>query len=166
MRQNAAASLEDNYKMTKEEKAVEIFKQGYACAQAVAGAFCEELGLSLEKALEISCAFGAGFSLSRNTCGTLSAMGMVAGAVIGDHSPQAKKQVYACVKEMSRRFEEHFESTQCSVLLKNISRKSSLVPMERDEQYYKERPCVALIFYAARELEKWIAEYRAAQVER
>ena len=54
--------------MTKEEQAVDIFKQGYACAQAVAGAFCEELGLSLEKALEISCAFGAGFSLNRNTC--------------------------------------------------------------------------------------------------
>ena len=53
--------------MTKEERAVELFKQGYACAQAVSGAFCEELGLSLEKALEISCAFGAGFSLSRNT---------------------------------------------------------------------------------------------------
>ena len=47
--------------MTKEEKAVEIFKQGYACAQAVTGAFCEGVGLSLEKALEISCAFGAGF---------------------------------------------------------------------------------------------------------
>ncbi len=67
---------------------------------------------------------------------------------------------------MSRRFEEHFESTQCSVLLKISAEKSSLVPMERDEQYYKERPCVALVVYAARELEKWIAEYRAAQVER
>ena len=151
--------------MTKEERAVELFKQGYACAQAVSGAFCEELGLSLEKALEISCAFGAGFSLSRNTCGTLSAMGMVAGAVINDHTPQAKKQVYAQVKELSRRFEEHFGTIQCSELLKNISRKSSLKPMERDEQYYKERPCVALVSYAARELEAWIEEYRATQAK-
>lgn len=84
--------------MTKEEQAVDIFKQGYACAQAVAGAFCEELGLSLEKALEISCAFGAGFSLNRNTCGALSAMGMVVGAVIGDHTPQAKNRYMPALK--------------------------------------------------------------------
>lgn len=152
--------------MTKEEQAVDIFKQGYACAQAVAGAFCEELGLSLEKALEISCAFGAGFSLNRNTCGALSAMGMVVGAVIGDHTPQAKKQVYACVKELTRNFENNFKSTQCSVLLKNVSRKSSEKPMERNEQYYKERPCIALISYAARELENWIAQYKTAQSEK
>lgn len=152
--------------MTKEEQAVDIFKQGYACAQAVAGAFCKELGLSLEKALEISCAFGAGFSLNRNTCGALSAMGMVVGAVIGDHTPQAKKQVYACVKELTRNFENNFKSTQCSVLLKNVSRKSSEKPMERDEQYYKERPCIALISYAARELENWIAQYKTAQSEK
>lgn len=152
--------------MTKEEQAVDIFKQGYACAQAVAGAFCEELGLSLEKALEISCAFGAGFSLNRNTCGALSAMGMVVGAVIGDHTPQAKKQVYACVKELGQNFENNFKSTQCSVLLKNVSRKSSEKPMERDEQYYKERPCIALISYAARELENWIAQYKTAQSEK
>lgn len=152
--------------MTKEEQAVDIFKQGYACAQAVAGAFCEELGLSLEKALEISCAFGAGFSLNRNTCGALSAMGMVVGAVIGDHTPQAKKQVYACVKELTQNFENNFKSTQCSVLLKNVSRKSSEKPMERDEQYYKERPCIALISYAARELENWIAQYKTAQSEK
>lgn len=152
--------------MTKEEQAVDIFKQGYACAQAVAGAFCEELGLSLEKALEISCAFGAGFSLNRNTCGALSAMGMVVGAVIGDHTPQAKKQVYTCVKELTRNFENNFKSTQCSVLLKNVSRKSSEKPMERDEQYYKERPCIALISYAARELENWIAQYKTAQSEK
>ncbi len=152
--------------MTKEEQAVDIFKQGYACAQAVAGAFCEELGLSLEKTLEISCAFGAGFSLNRNTCGALSAMGMVVGAVIGDHTPQAKKQVYACVKELTRNFENNFKSTQCSVLLKNVSRKSSEKPMERDEQYYKERPCIALISYAARELENWIAQYKTAQSEK
>ena len=137
-----------------------------ACAQAVAGAFCEELGLSLEKALEISCAFGAGFSLNRNTCGALSAMGMVVGAVIGDHTPQAKKQVYACVKELAQNFENNFKSTQCSVLLKNVSRKSSEKPMERDEQYYKERPCIALISYAARELENWIAQYKTAQSEK
>ena len=152
--------------MTKEEQAVDIFKQGYACAQAVAGAFCEELGLSLEKALEISCAFGAGFSLNRNTCGALSAMGMVVGAVIGDHTPQAKKQVYTCVKELTRNFENNFKSTQCSVLLKNVSRKSSEKPMERNEQYYKERPCIALISYAARELENWIAQYKTAQSEK
>ena len=152
--------------MTKEEQAVDIFKQGYACAQAVAGAFCEELGLSLEKALEISCAFGAGFSLNRNTCGALSAIGMVVGAVIGDHTPQAKKQVYACVKELAQNFENNFKSTQCSVLLKNVSRKSSEKPMERDEQYYKERPRIALISYAARELENWIAQYKTAQSEK
>ena len=91
---------------------------------------------------------------------------MVVGAVIGDHTPQAKKQVYTCVKELTRNFENNFKSTQCSVLLKNVSRKSSEKPMERNEQYYKERPCIALISYAARELENWIAQYKTAQSEK
>lgn len=38
--------------------------------------------------------------------------------------------------------------------------------MERDEQYYKERPCIALISYAARELENWIIQYKTAQSEK
>lgn len=128
--------------------------------------FAKNWGLVWKKRWKFPALSGAGFSLNRNTCGALSAMGMVVGAVIGDHTPQAKKQVYACVKELTRNFENNFKSTQCSVLLKNVSRKSSEKPMERDEQYYKERPCIALISYAARELENWIAQYKTAQSEK
>lgn len=146
--------------MTKQERAVDLFRQGYGCAQAIAGAFCEEMGISLEKALEISCAFGAGFALSRGTCGTVSAMGMVVGGVIGNHFPEAKKEVYAQVKELSSRFSEKFQTTCCAELLKNVARKSSERPMERDAQYYKERPCTIFVAFAAEELENWINEYK------
>lgn len=146
--------------MTKQERAADLFRQGYGCAQAIAGAFCEELGVSLEKALEISCAFGAGFALSRGTCGAVSAMGMVAGAVIGDHSPQAKKEVYAQVKELSARFARRFQTVICAELLKDVTRKSSEHPVERDAQYYKERPCAILVAFAAEELDKWINDHK------
>ena len=85
--------------------------------------------------------------------------------MIGYDRIRLRIQLRRAASELSRRFEEHFGTTQCSELLKNISRKSSLKPMERDEQYYKERPCVALVSYAARELEAWIEEYRAAQAK-
>ena len=46
--------------MSKKEKAMSLFKEGYNCSQSVFGAFAEELGLDFETALKISSSFGGG----------------------------------------------------------------------------------------------------------
>ena len=38
---------------SKREKAMQLFKDGYNCSQAVFGAFCDELGMDFETAIKI-----------------------------------------------------------------------------------------------------------------
>jgi len=45
--------------MTKKEKAVELFNQGFNCTQSVLCAFAYDLGLSQAYGLKIAAGFGA-----------------------------------------------------------------------------------------------------------
>ena len=53
--------------MTKKELALEYHKKGYNCAQAVACAFCEELGVSETEMYKIAEGFGLGMGMM-DTC--------------------------------------------------------------------------------------------------
>ena len=61
-----------------EEKAHELFKQGYNCAQSVFAAFCDVTGMDFETAIKLTSGFGAGMGGMRDTCGAVTGMFMVA----------------------------------------------------------------------------------------
>ena len=61
------------------DKAVELKRSGYNCAQAVAVALAEETDLSPEKLLSITAGFGAGMGTMEATCGALVGANIVAG---------------------------------------------------------------------------------------
>ena len=46
--------------MNHAEKARDLFREGYNCAQSVVGAFHEEMGLSLSEATRLASSFGGG----------------------------------------------------------------------------------------------------------
>ena len=71
----------------KSEKARELFKSGYNCAQSVFCAFCDETGMSFEEALKLSSSFGGGMGRLREVCGAVSAMFMIAGIKYGYTTP-------------------------------------------------------------------------------
>ena len=58
-------------KATK-EIAVEKFKKGYNCCQAVACAYCEELGVKEEDMFRITEGFGSGMGGLKDTCGAVT----------------------------------------------------------------------------------------------
>ena len=66
-----------------EKKACELFLSGYNCAQAVFAAFSDITGISEKDSARMISAFGGGMSGQRRTCGTVSAMLMVAGCLAG-----------------------------------------------------------------------------------
>ena len=139
------------------EKAKELFKQGYNCSQAVFGAFCEELGMDFETAMKISSSFGGGMGRMREVCGTVSAMFMAAGLQFWDPSqPNAKAEHYARIQELAKKFKEKNRSIICRELLEGIESSTSPRPAERNETYYKKRPCVELVGDAAEIFEKLI----------
>ena len=63
------------------DKAAAAFLRGYNCAQAVALAYKEELGLDEEQVLRLSCGFGGGLSRLREVCGAFSGAVFVVGAL-------------------------------------------------------------------------------------
>lgn len=66
-----------------EEKALELFREGYNCAQAVFAAFCDVMDIDVETALKISSSFGGGMGRMREVCGAVTGMFMVAGMLYG-----------------------------------------------------------------------------------
>ena len=59
--------------------AVNTFKEGFNCAQAVFSAYCDLFGIDRETALRLSSGFGAGMGRKQEVCGALSGAIMLIG---------------------------------------------------------------------------------------
>lgn len=55
----------------KAQRAKALFLEGYNCAQAVAGAFAPEMGLSVDAAARLASGFGGGMGRMREVCGAV-----------------------------------------------------------------------------------------------
>ena len=81
------------------ELAVKKFKQGYNCCQAVACAYCEELGIKEEDVFRLTEGFGLGMGGLRDTCGAVTGMFLVISLAnsAGDmeHPLKTKMDTYA-----------------------------------------------------------------------
>lgn len=104
---------------TKVEKALELHKKGYNCAQAVACAFCEEFGVDEKEMFRISEAFGFGMGMME-MCGAVSGMLMVIGMQnsVGslENNKPSKADTYKKAKEFALKFKEKHGSYICREL--------------------------------------------------
>ena len=109
--------------MSRAESAKEYFMQGYACSQAVALAFSDLLGIDEETTAKLTLPFGGGLGRLRLTCGAVSGMALVIGAVFaeGQNSPENKKKTYAITQELSLRFKQEYGSLICQELLSGMN---------------------------------------------
>ena len=143
--------------MNHVERAVELFVEGYNCAQAVAAAFGDLTGLPEKTAAKMASCFGGGMGRMREVCGAVSGMLLVAGVLYGYDDPKAtkeKRELYAQVQAMAGQFREELGSIVCRDLLKNPP--SDPNPTPRTEQFYKDRPCARMVATAARIMDEFI----------
>ena len=125
------------------DKAVELFRSGYNCSQAVLGAF-EDLGKLDEKTLlSTGSALGGGFARSRNLCGAVNAMGIIYGLYSGDTD---KNNAYFVVNQMIQEFLQLHSDINCGVLLKNVNTIPGIVAEKRSSEYYAKRPCERIVW--------------------
>ena len=105
--------------MTREEKAVESFANGYNCAQSVFSAFSEDFGLDRATALKIANGFGGGVRCGE-VCGAVSGAVMAIGLKCGFHIEKDFEQKGFCNNkafEFIERFKEVNESMLCRDIL-------------------------------------------------
>lgn len=151
--------------MTKRERAEELFLKGYNCSQAVAGAFCEEVGVEFDILVKMASGFGGGMGRLREVCGTVSGMFLITSMLYGYNTPrdnEAKKELYTRIQTLAFRFKEKNGSFICRELLGlDIKGADSPIPEARTAEYYKKRPCKTLAGDAAEILEQYIEENKA-----
>ena len=77
--------------MTKRvEKAMELHKKGYNCAQAVACSFCDVVQMDEDTLFRVTEAFGGGMGGMKGTCGAISGACAVAGLLRSEGKEQCK----------------------------------------------------------------------------
>ena len=143
------------------QRAVELFKQGYNCAQAVFASCADIYGIEDEQlALRLSASFGGGIGRMRIVCGAASGMFMLAGLEKGSATPhdnEGKMANYAFVQQLAGDFKGKYGSLICAELL-GLAPKGQCDckldldprPAERTPEYYEKRPCVEMVAEAVR----------------
>lgn len=136
------------------KRAVELFKEGFNCSQAVCAAFADMYGYTEAQALQMSASFGGGIGRMRMTCGAACGMFLLAGLHKGcvDGADRAGKEAnYKLVQQLADEFIRRNGSLICAELLGLPSqRHTDTLPEKRTEAYYKKRPCVQTVEEAAR----------------
>ena len=139
-------------------KAYEYHKQGYNCAQSVAGAFADLTGLAPEQLMAATGGFGGG------VCGAVSG-GVLVLSLLHPHTDGAdragKAAVYALTKEFRRRFEEVFGLTRCGELLKARPGVTDKNPAA--QRLGVTAHCDNMVVTAVEIVEQMLAEEQAAQ---
>ncbi len=146
--------------MTKKEKAMGLFSEGYNCSQAVFAAFSDEMGIDKQTAFRIASSFGGGMGRMREVCGAVSGMFMAAGMLFGYCDPKdnvKKAEHYALIQSLAEEFRKENGSIVCRELLGlTKGENSNSTPTPRTDAYYKKRPCKELVGIAAEILENYI----------
>lgn len=141
----------------KGEIAKQYFLQGLNCAQAVVLAFKDELGIPEGTIKKLSIGFGGGLARQRLTCGAVSGMAMVIGALRSDGNDKTK--AYALIRSACDDFKAETGSLICAEMLSGeILKDRSAAPEPRTPEYYKKRPCADLCYLAAEIAERYVKE--------
>lgn len=146
--------------MTNEEiesraaRAVELFKQGFNCSQAVFASCADLYGIEDEQlALRLSASFGGGMGRMRLVCGAASGMFLLAGLQNGSatpHDSEGKMANYAFVQQLAGDFKAKYGSLICAELLGLAPKPEDPKPADRTPQYYEKRPCPEMIAEAVK----------------
>ena len=161
-----AAVMTEEQIESRAQRAQELFKEGYNCAQSVFAACADLYGIKDESlTLRLSASFGGGMGRMRLVCGAASGMFLLAGLQNGSSTPhdnQGKMANYAFVQQLAGEFKGKYGSLICAELL-GLAPKGSCglagersglgedpEPAERTPQYYEKRPCSEMIAEAVR----------------
>ena len=104
--------------MSKQDEAVELFKEGCACSQAVFGAYCEDLGLDRLKAFKIASGFAGGMRKGE-VCGAVTGSLMVLGLKYATDDCD-KRDSRLALYSLVRDFEDRFISLNKTIICREL----------------------------------------------
>ncbi|MBQ8790921.1 MAG: C_GCAxxG_C_C family protein [Ruminiclostridium sp.] len=141
------------------DRAKELFRQGYNCAQAVVLAFSDMTGLDEKTSAMLASGFGGGMGRMREVCGAVSGMFIVYNMLNGYSDPadnEGKMRNYADIQKLAADFKAENGSIICKELLGLSKPEGTHIPEKRTDEYYKKRPCGDLVKIATEVLEEFL----------
>ena len=141
-------------------QAVDYFKEGYNCAQAVVLAYADSYSTDVETLKQLAGPFGGGMGRLREFCGAATGMFLILGMEHPASNPEDKKtktENYAAVQRTASAFKEKLGSYICADLLKIGREPQSVTPDDRNFEYYAKRPCALCVAVGASVLGKELA---------
>lgn len=136
----------------KKHQSVEFFKSGYNCSQAVLMAYAQHYDIDVVTASKLATSFGGGMGRLREVCGAVSGMFLVLGLeypFTDTADKNSKNENYKAVQDCANEFKSVMGSYICADLLQIKHVPQPPVSSERNEAYYKTRPCTRCVALAA-----------------
>ena len=130
-------------KLSYEQKAADLFYQGYNCAQAVVGAYEAQLPVSFDNLMKLASGLGGGFGSSGEVCGALTGAVLVINLLKGANNPSDKplKQThYARINRLMETFKTDQGSVLCRQLLEDLEvnpKPTTQIPAKRCEYFVR-----------------------------
>ena len=106
--------------MERVEKAVQMFIDGYSCAQSLLAVYGPGLGMDREAALRLAAPLGGGLSRTDGPCGAATGAILVLGLKHGHTHPDddsGAEFIRGLTQEFLRRYDERKGSTLCTDIL-------------------------------------------------
>ncbi len=127
--------------MKRSEKALQLYSNGFNCAQSVVASFADVLGLSEEIAVRMSSGFGGGMGRMQETCGAATGAYMVIGFLRGKYKEgddESNDRTNKLIQEFSKRFTELHGSVNCKALINfDISNEEGLAEAKEADVFNK-----------------------------
>jgi len=102
------------------DEAVDAFRRGLSCSQAIFSVYGKDLGIDPETAVKIASAFGAGVAKTGEICGAVSGALMVIGLtqeLKAIRDPASRENVYSLAKRFIDDFTARHASVNCTELV-------------------------------------------------
>lgn len=112
------------YMNSREEQAIELFRNQYNCSQSVLSVFSEELGIKKDLAMKLASPFGSGISYLQETCGAVTGALMVIGLKYGkgeNGTNEDKAHAYDMAQHFLTEFKQKNKTLCCRELLDGIN---------------------------------------------
>lgn len=140
-------------KYTKhQEKAIELFKNGYNCAQSILVAFKDKTNLDTDTSLKVAASFGGGIAGTGKICGTINAAVMIIGLIHGNTDmldTERKVKTKEITRNLINDFSKIHKGLNCTDLLLEDNDKK--YPMHSEK-------CISIVKEVCDLLEKYLED--------
>lgn len=113
---------------SRAEKALELHKKGYNCAQAVVCSFCDSFGVDENTMFKIAEGFGFGMGMM-DMCGAVTGMFMVIGLENSSGGTEGEKLTKADTYKKTKEYAQKFKDKNSTYYCRELKGRDSGIPL-------------------------------------